>query len=304
MEWSNNIEDRIRHPERWLGLQGTFEQERLNSASSYLTLWLSEPKLERVLSHELAARFNENTDAYDRAIDSVYNETRIGGALQHHNLDGQHTLSGAMDALRQAFPGESDFSLFTHASDHLVRDLTTYSGINPWLTPQDYSALNHSLQNHFSLSSTEAHDLLNLNAVEAGAAVTGTFTILFALTRHEEQDLGRYVGRLSVASIFAANPLLLSVVAAAGAVGIIRLWSGETDTSTIGGAIEGGLSAGAFFGAATLAGTPILGLLLGTIASIGASAVLRTCTPEMFMRTEDVFSRYFPKLRIDLGVHP
>ncbi|MCX7001782.1 MAG: hypothetical protein NTV22_00750, partial [bacterium] len=41
------------------------------------------------LDQWMAATFNHNFDAYDRAIDTAYNATHIGGSQLHHLVDGQ-----------------------------------------------------------------------------------------------------------------------------------------------------------------------------------------------------------------------
>lgn len=303
MSIQNSFEDKLRHPERWVGLTGSRIGQHFGQASSYMSMWLSEPGLELELSKQLAQRYNQNYSAYDRVIDSVYNSTHIGGSIAHHNLDGQHTFVGAMNALRDAFPHDSSFVLFGHELEHFARDLTTPSGINPFLNPHDFASAKALLVTDFGVTPGQAQDLLNLNAVELAGAIVGTASIVFALSSKQEQDLGCYAGRIGLVGCISNNPALFAISLATAAIVGVRMWQGKSDIVTLGGFVDGGVSAVTFFTAAgVVAGPAILGVLIGTAASIGVSAILKNACPDMFTKVEDTFRATFPNLRVGYGL--
>lgn len=80
-----------------------------------------------------AEKFNHNFDDYDRAIDAVYNSTHVGGSSYHHLLDGQHSILGAFQAVKDVKTDDSFVTEFLQAGEHLLRDTASISGVNPFL---------------------------------------------------------------------------------------------------------------------------------------------------------------------------
>ncbi|MCA9546008.1 MAG: hypothetical protein KC613_16505, partial [Myxococcales bacterium] len=83
------------------------------------------------LARWTADTFNHNSSVYDAAIDSVYNQTHVGGSALHHLVDGQHSIAGAFEAAAAALPDDSLFDEVSATVEHLLRDLASVSGINP-----------------------------------------------------------------------------------------------------------------------------------------------------------------------------
>lgn len=170
---------------------------------------LATPDIETSISRALAARFNYNGDKYDKVIDHVYNEIKVGGSSLHHNLDGSHTFEGALRALRQTFPEEHDFTLRLEALEHLARDFTTPSGINPFLSPTSFVQAKLFLQ-ETGLSPSLANDLLNLNAAEMAGAIFGPGLLLLQGSLNNDESTwsaARQVGRLATTYFFAGNAI-------------------------------------------------------------------------------------------------
>ena len=69
---------------------------------------------------------------YDKAMDSVYNATRIGGSL-HRQFDGGHTIIGAFRAARDAAPNDNILQELVGTSKGLLKDSVTPRGL-PFVT--------------------------------------------------------------------------------------------------------------------------------------------------------------------------
>jgi hypothetical protein len=187
------------------------------SASDRIITLLSAPGVEHRISQELAARFNINSDDYDRAIDAVYNSTKVGGSALHHNLDGSHTFEGAFAALRTAFPHQPAWKTRLESLEHLARDLTTPSGINPFFPPREFShakAFFQEVGSDLGVGPAAINDLLNINAAELAGAVLGTATLWYRLSAGERQDCAEQVGRLATTAFFSGNPAALATATA------------------------------------------------------------------------------------------
>jgi len=98
------------------------------------------------LAQILASEFNHNFDDYDRAIDAVYLSTRVGGSKYHHLIDGQHSFLGSLNAVKDVETDDSFLTELAQASEHLLRDAASVSGINPFfsLTPEQFESLAES----------------------------------------------------------------------------------------------------------------------------------------------------------------
>lgn len=121
------------------------------------------------LAQWLAIEFNHNFNEYDRAIDSVYNSIHIGGSQYHHILDGQHSFLGALHAAHNANIDDSFLRELVGASEHLLRDTASISGINPFfsLTPDQFNHLS-DLTQQIGVSKPFLADALTVNGPEPG----------------------------------------------------------------------------------------------------------------------------------------
>lgn len=257
-----------------------------------LAVSLSTPGVENFVSRELAARFNTHTSPYDSAIDDRYITTHVGGPTLHHNLDGSHTFAGAMDALRRQFPTDSDFHLHLHSLEHLARDFTTPSGINPILEPHDFLTAKAILEEG-GISPPIANDLLNFNAAELATSLVGAGAILFALRHDHASAISAQAGRLATTYFFAGNALGIIVATAV----FLRLALNDKEDKSL-------LAASAVFGAgqlvlaaALLPSLPIsVSLIIGaTAVAVGRSLLSGGC--DVAMEMERVFQAQFPKYR-------
>lgn len=174
---------------------------------------LAAPDIEREVSTALAAEFNRNLDKYDVAIDRIYNETHVGGSRLHHNLDGSHTWSGALNVLKREFPDEPEWQLRLQALEHLARDFTTPSGINLLLEKPDFISAKAALE-ELGVPPRLASDLLNFGAAELLPGMIAASGLILRLRDGDTDRVAQQIGRFGCTSYFAGNALGLAFTAA------------------------------------------------------------------------------------------
>lgn len=216
----------------------------------------------------LSEIFNKNSTAHDRAIDAAYVEKGIGSAVTHHITDGSHTFWGAFKAAEGALPHDSQFDAAAGAFEHLMRDFTTKSGINPavHLDPQSLERLKDTLEQTAGVSRSWVNDILTVNVFEAVGAILSLFGAVYGFRKGDYRFLGRLVGSSSWASVVSANPLM----AAVAVVMAIMAWrkAGLATRVKLGKhAVKGGIVTAVITSVSSIVGGPaIIGLGLGIYA--------------------------------------
>ncbi len=89
---------------------------------------------------------------YDKAMDSVYNATGIGGSL-HRQFDGSHTILGAFQAARNAAPNDSILQELSGTAKGLLKDSVTPRGL-PFVTwdQEIYHRAAQAVERYFLIS--------------------------------------------------------------------------------------------------------------------------------------------------------
>jgi len=166
------------------------------------------------LAQWFAQVFNKNLDLYDKAIDSVYLKTHIGGSLYHHLIDGQHTLLGAMRTVRDVSPDDGLLREIYEAVQHLLRDLCSVSGINPFfsLSPETLDSMARALR-PLGISKMYIADALTANAVELLGAIAAILLFTVGRSKMSSDRTAQLLGSMLTVTIASANPVLLPVFA-------------------------------------------------------------------------------------------
>ena len=141
--------------------------------------------LDTALAHAINTA---NTTIYDKAIDSVYLDTGVGGSRLHHLVDGQHTLLGAFRAAEAAAPTDSLNQQVFGTAHHLAKDLFSKMGLPVFsLDPETYHRKADWIQQHLGLSKTWQADLLQINGTELlGGSLSAAAVVLGA----QRKDVG------------------------------------------------------------------------------------------------------------------
>ena len=160
----------------------------------------------------LAENFNRNFDAYDKAIDAVYNATHIGGSQYHHLLDGQHTIWGALEAVKDVRPDDSFATELFQAAEHLFRDSLSVSGINPFLSPGAFEQI-ASVGEAFGVSRPYLADALTFNGPEMFGGGIALVASLVAARQPDPACFSNLSGAYVMSALASGNPLLIPIAA-------------------------------------------------------------------------------------------
>ncbi len=221
----------------------------------------------------LAEKFNHNFDGYDRAIDAVYNTTRAGGSGFHHLLDGQHSILGAFNAVHHVSADDSWVRELGNATEHIVRDTASSSGINPFfsLTPEQFDTLG-SLTAHLGISKVYLADALTLNGSELLGGSVALLSAVMMGRSPQPEKLSRFAGGCLVSAVVSANPILMPIAAASMVYAISKAEDRKAVMIQSG---KGALVSGSALLASTLVGGPVwLGCVAGFMTAIAISYAL------------------------------
>ncbi len=254
------------------------------------------------LAQWMAHEFNHNFDEYDRAIDAVYNSTHVGGSSYHHLLDGQHSIWGAFQAVRDVKADDSFATEVLQAGEHLLRDTASVSGINPFfsLTSQQFQQVAHIVQ-PFGLSKPFLADALTINGPELLGGMIALLSTLLVGKKLDPSCVSKLSGAYLISSIASANPMLFPV-AAGGLVYSLSKSENKKEALIQGG--KGAIVSGSSLLIGGLVGGPIW---LGCIAAIGAALAISYSLdhPEKaFMRIKDMIkptASILRKVSLSLG---
>lgn len=207
-----------------------------------------------------------NTNAYDKAIDSVYLAQGTGGSRLHHLLDGQHDLVGAFCAAHSAYPNDSFAAEVLGTAHHLAKDLFSNMGLPVVsLDRQSYSASSDWIADHLGISRLWQADLLQINGIELLGGGLAAVGVVLGIRAADIRILAEIAGGCGLASILAANPI--SMIAACVALGFaIKNLRSRGDTRKL---LEHGT-----VGVASASAVCLVGNLLGGVAVAGALPAL------------------------------
>ena len=232
-------------PTKNTGYNNALNSNRQNSLPlSESAVDILSTKLSDDLCRILGNEFNVNLNKYDSAIDAVYNATHVGGSSTHHIVDGSHSLVGALQTLNKSYPDAPWTEKVVAAIEHLSRDLTSPSGINPLfsMNPKEYKLLKNWAHDHLGLSNNYINDLMTVNASEVIQSTFAVLPQLLGWKPNTAEAFGRQIGTLGVASIASANPLLAILTIATLASEHSENLPGSTEQ----GIVEGSFATGTF----------------------------------------------------------
>lgn len=207
------------------------------------------------LAQWMADRFNHNFDEYDKAIDAVYNETHIGGSSYHHIVDGQHSIFGAYQAVKDVKTDDSLLTEIVQAGEHLLRDTASVSGINPFfsLSNQQFDQL-ASAAATFGISKPFLADALTINGPELIGGIIAVGAGLILGRKADPSMISGLSGAYIVSSIASANPFLFPL-AAGGLVYSFKHATNKKEALIQGG--KGAIVSGSALTVSSLVGGPV-----------------------------------------------
>ena len=211
------------------------------------------------LAQQLAAVINTpNVTVYDKAIDSVYLNTRVGGSQLHHLLDGQHDIFGAFKAAANALPDDSLWQEVMGTAEHLGKDLFSVSGLPVVsLEPATYTKVSTWLHDNLHISKRWLGDFLQINGLELFAGMLSVAAIVVGYQQADIHQLAELCSASGLAGVLAANPIGLC----SAALALVLAWKcSRENKAQLGRGLMVGLGTA---GAVSLAGTGLAALGLG-----------------------------------------
>ena len=252
--------------------KGTHTMTTLNDTSSYSPGiqrgifaggLLADTALSGVQGHSLAQQLaavinTPNVTVYDKAIDSVYLSTRVGGSQLHHLLDGQHDIFGAFKAAANALPDDSLWQEVMGTAQHLGKDLFSVSGL-PVVSvePSTYAKVSTWLHDNLHISKRWLGDLLQINGMELFAGMLSVAAVMVGYHQADIHQLAELCSASGLAGVLTANPIGLC----SAALALVLAWKcSREDKAQLGRGLLVGLGTA---GAVSLAGTGLAALGLG-----------------------------------------
>ena len=241
-------------------------------AQTFTTLQglLANTELSSTINSWLQSMVSGAPTIYDRAMDATYNATHIGGGL-HRMFDGDHTIPGAFEAVRNASPDDNIFQEAAGLLQALARDGTTPMGLPLVNWDRDtFYGLANTLEG-FGISRDWLIDLVNYDAVELVGSSIGVVAIALNWNNEDIEEFTTIVGGMGLSAAVSANPLLLivTIVALAKAFHTARKtgdWKEFTD-----GLAKGGICTGAvLLVTSTVSGPAVVVLLTGICVGVAA----------------------------------
>lgn len=205
---------------------------------------------------------------YDRAMDSNYIATHIGGAC-HRLFDGGHDLVSAWKACREA-GGSSiteDMTGYVHA---LWKDLVTPMGL-PVLTVDQvtFNELSAKLADGFGISPVWLKDAISVTATELLGSVTAVLALSLNWSINDRHKFAGLVGSYGVSTLASANPLLAIVTLVCLARAFQQAKIAEDRGRVISSAVRGGIGSCVILASMTaLTGPAWIGLMIGVCCSV------------------------------------
>ncbi|MBM4141667.1 MAG: hypothetical protein FJ242_09355 [Nitrospira sp.] len=225
------------------------------------------------LAQWLADTFNKNFDDYDRAVDAIFNQNHIGGSAYHHLLDGQHSVWGAFKSVQDVKIDDSWAQELGQATEHLLRDTASVSGINPFFTlsPEQFDSIG-SLVSNIGISRAFLADALTINGAELLGGSLALLSCIILGKKVEYERLSYISSGCLLSSLVYANPALMPI--AAGSM-VYAIYKSKNKKEILVQAGRGSIASGSFFLVSQLIGGPAwIGCVAGFLTAVAVAKVI------------------------------
>jgi hypothetical protein len=228
---------------------------------SVIQALLASDQISRAVNGWLQDLVSGRATIYDKAMDSVFHETGIGGGY-HRLFDGGHSLWGAIQAARDASPDDNIFQEAAGLLQALARDATTPRGL-PLVTWNEdaFNSLADTLGN-VGISRAWLNDLVSYDVVELVAGSISILAVALNWNNDDVEEFSNIVGSMGLASIVSANPLMLIVTVAALARAFHNARKSGDWKEFSDGLAKGGICTGAVLLVTSLVSGPTVVVLL------------------------------------------
>ena len=287
-------------------------RKAVESASTHASgaLATTQGLLASALSADLNALLQDmvsgSATLYDKAMDAVYLDTRIGGG-NHRLFDGGHTVAGAVEAVRHTSPDDTVLQEAMAFLDSMFKDMTTAKGLPlaNW-DPATYEQVASYLQSNFGISRDWFYDINSYDAAELLGGVVGVVATAMSWNRADTEAFGKLVGGMGLSAALSANPLLLTVTVVALAKAFHKAHVAGEYAEFVDGHLKGGIASGASLAAvaqvSVLGGPAGLAMLAGLSAGVLAHKATKTVSVRHigeFIEKSGVAAAREPRMLVD-----
>ena len=179
---------------------------------------------------------------YDKAMDSVYNATRVGGGL-HRQFDGGHTIIGAFRSARDAAPNNSILQELVGASKGLLKDSVTPRGL-PFVTwdQEIYHRAAQAVERYLLISKDTFYKMTSWNVPQVLSGGLGLVDLAAAWKSGSVRRLSETAGRLIASAATFRNGVLLLIALPALGKAIYEAKKQNRLNELVPGLLKAGLS--------------------------------------------------------------
>jgi hypothetical protein len=225
--------------------------------------------------------FDGAATIYDKSADAVYNATNEGGAL-HRLFDGNHSVGGMWDAVKNASPDDSLAQEVAGFIDAFLKDVSTVNGL-PFITisPKTLDAFAGTINESLGLPKTWTADVMSFNSPEMIGASLGVIALAMNWNKADKEQFADYAVSLGIAAGFSANPLLAIVALVCLAKALEGRKNKVAYTQLLKGIGRGGVGTGVLLMASSVIGGPAwIGVIVGLILAVYARKTLGDVSAE------------------------
>ncbi|PTV92843.1 hypothetical protein C8C76_1656 [Halanaerobium saccharolyticum] len=167
-----------------------------------------------LLSQEKLLEFTEkitesSANIYDKALDSEYIKTHVGGA-NHRLFDNGHDVVNAWEHIKNTSADDSFKQEVAAYFNSLWKDLNTKKGL-PFMTLEktNYDKSSEWLMKYIPQADKKwVYDLFSYDSIEIFSSTLSIAAAIFALKKDDLEQLAELLGSAGIISAISANPIM------------------------------------------------------------------------------------------------
>ena len=221
------------------------------------------------LDHWLTRAFEGSASIYDKAMDSEYIQTGIGGSY-HRLFDGGHTLWGAAKAGHHASPDDSVVQETIGTLSALLKDVVTPRGLPLRTWDKDtFDTVATTLQDSLHIPKSWFYEINTVNATELISSCIVIVGLVYHWKRGDTKAFSELVGSSGLSAVVHANPVLAVLLIPALAKSFMDARRTGQYGEFVEGLAKGGVGTGMLLAtSAIVPGPHVVGIVAGVCTTI------------------------------------
>lgn len=248
----------------------TITQFSVSTLSNWTSLIFLDAHFLNQIEKWLGHTFNSVSNVYTQAMDVKFLAGMSGQSewispKVHRIVDGNHTLTGAWDAVRDALPDDTFAEEVGNYFIALGTDLCSKSGL-PLFTISKGSLNNitGSLQEYLLIPKSWTIDILTVNVTELFGSSLFTIALLLNWNDRDKEEFISITTNSAISAIYCANPILGTLTLTMLAFSFQKAHKAGETKNTLEGIIKGICCSSSFLLTSSLiAGPAWIGIVAG-----------------------------------------